>query len=194
MADILKTKILPGETSAQSALGAILVIFGVVLKNSMEQLKMGDSKLGVLAFVAGWVLFANAVATSANNQATSRGGFGTDINVLLPYVAGAAIVFSVFSMKMVKKGTGSMADKQKRMLPYLAGFVVGWILLGYSLNAYRLLSAISVGIVLLSMIFFLPKQRKNCVVDGPGLPLFVLGWLGLVLANSNGTLSFPDIL
>lgn len=158
----------------QSVIGAALIITGVIVKNSMEQMQAGNSMLGMGLFVAGWVLFANAVA---------RNG-ATDKILTLPYLAAGLIVGSVIGMKTIKSGP----DKQKRMLPYIGGFVIGWLLLGYSIGCCMEIVIPSIALVFLSMMYFLPKQRKNNVVDGPGLPLFMLAWLGLIAANNFGNL------
>lgn len=158
------------DVSQCGALGSVLVILGVVLKNSMQQMGKGDSMAGMISFVAGWALVAHAVA---KNQ------FNVGGNQTLPYVAAAIVVGAVMAMKI-----GTNEEKKKRMKPLLLAFIVGWILFGYSMNANSMMVGISVAMVFLSMLFFLPKQRKNCIVDGPGFPLFVLAWVGLWLANN----------
>lgn len=35
------------------------------------------------------------------------------------------------------------------------------------------------------MLYMLPYQRKNCIVDGPGMPLFMLAFGIIILLNSN---------
>ena len=153
----------------EAALGALLIIAGVVLKNSAEAMKQPDSVLGLAAFVGGWAIFANAVARNGANAATSS---------MLPYGAAAIVVGSVMLMKRAMKAGTSMQL-------YLLGFVVGWLLFAWSLQQNHMIAFASAGLVFASMLLFLPQQRKACVVDGPGWPLFVLAWIGLIIANSN---------
>lgn len=40
-----------------------------------------------------------------------------------------------------------------------------------------LMSASIPALVIGSMMWTLPTQRKLCVVDGPGMPMFVLAWM-----------------
>ena len=39
-------------------------------------------------------------------------------------------------------------------------------------------------LVLLSMMYFLPKERSMGLADGPGMPMFLLAWVIIVYLNS----------
>jgi len=176
MEDFLVADPLNLTSGDQGAIGAGLIIAGVIVKNSMEQMKAGNSMVGMALFVSGWILFANAVAR--NTAIRPMGQY-------LPYLASGLIVGSVIGMKTIKNGP----NKKERMMPYLGGFVVGWLLLGYSIGCCWEIVVPSVLLVFLSMMYFLPKQRKHNIVDGPGLPLFMLAWLGMIAANNFGNLN-----
>lgn len=159
-----------------SVLGAILVISGVVLKNSLEQLDRSPSKMGPALFLAGWFLFARSVAHNEVNIAVPG-------QAIFPYIAAAAIVFSVIASKMRQKSgkTGSNG-KVAKILKGL--FIGGWILLALSIGRHTLVALGGCLLVFASMMVALPKQRELCVVDGPGMPMFVMAWAAMVYANA----------
>nr|QBK86737.1 MAG: uncharacterized protein LCMAC103_00680 [Marseillevirus LCMAC103] len=151
--------------------GALLVIAGVVVKNSEEQLKRPPTMLGSTMFLFGWALLAFTVANNRSNKG------GAAWRVALPFVAAATIAGSVMAMKQAM-------GKGKDVPMYLpALFVAGWLLFAFSLNRNRVLAFGSAALVFASMLYFLPQQRIKCVVDGPGMVLFTLAWVGIVIAN-----------
>lgn len=162
--------------SHAGALGATMIIAGVVMKNSMEQLKKGDSTAGMVLFVLGWAIFANTISRNAVNSRFPPGSMQS----MLPYVASGLVVMSVMMMKKAMKN----ANATKKKL-YMAGFVAGWLLVAFSMGQNKGMAFGSVGLVFASMMYFLPKQRALAVVDGPGMPLFVIAWVGLIIANSD---------
>ena len=162
-----------------TTLGAVLVITGVVLKNTFEQLKMPDhpwgKTVGMASFVIGWAIVAYAVATAQNG--------GNNNRTMLSFGTAAAIVFSVVQMKsyMVK------GESPPMMYPVI--FAGSWLLLGYTVGLGRggnqsYLGLAAAVMVLLSMMWSLPWQRKVGVIDGPGMPLFTGAWALLAFANS----------
>lgn len=156
--------------SYESALGAALVIAGVSLKNTMEK-KGSDSMVGLVIFVIGWLIFANAITRNAANAFQATATF-------LPYLAAAIIVGSVVFLKQ------AMKRKSPKTLG-LIGFIGGWLLLAFSINQNKSLAFGSAMLVFISMLLLLPKQRAQGLVDGPGWPLFVFAWVGLIIANAD---------
>lgn len=147
----------------QSAIGAVLVMTGVIIKNTSAKLEKA-SPLGPVLFVLGWVIFAYSVSQNPSNNGN-----------LFPFVAAAIVVASVFFVKQM--------PSRKRM--GMIGFVIGWLLVAWSLKQNSVLAFGSAILVFLSMMVVLPKQRKHDLVDGPGWPLFVFAWIGLIIANAN---------
>ena len=160
----------------QSSLSGLMVILGVVLKNSSEQLKQQTSILGPLLFVCGWLLNSFSVSGKFPFNAGNRG--------IIAYVAALTIVLSVFVIKSSKKSPPTLAK---------FGFIGGWLLYAYAIavnnnlsinmsrGLYSFLGAIS---VLISMMILLPNQRKLGIVDGFGMPLFTIGWVLISLGIS----------
>lgn len=151
------------KSQSGAILGAILVITGVILKNSFEQLKMASHPVGkyggLFSFVLGWSMVAWYLAQQQSDRNKQQ----------IIYVSALAIVLAVLGMKQ---------NIGMTWLP--AVFALAWLTLGFTVNSFQgLIGALS---VLISMMLALPWQRKNCVVDGPGLPLFILGWI-LVLGK-----------
>lgn len=157
-----------------TSIGALMIIAGIVTKNSATQLKMVDNwveMLGAALFVVGWLVVAYSVAGMRDIKKT-----------WLTWTSIIAIVVSVFMMMIAKK----MKMSPKIVWPVL--FIFGWLIFAYEVgkrNKVSLtLSVVSAVVVFLSMMYFLPMQRDQCVVDGPGFALFTIAWAGIVFANS----------
>jgi hypothetical protein len=159
----------------ETSIAALLVIFGVVTKNSFEQLGMPNhpigKPLGMLLFIVGWIYTAYILSINKPNKA-------------LFVLASLGIVVAVMMMKqyMEKKQTPPMA------FPII--FAVSWLILGF-MSGNHLSGNIKYAglfaslLVLLSMMNMLPLQRKHNVIDGPGMPLFVVAWVIIVFLNSS---------
>ncbi len=156
-----------------SSLGAILVIAGVLLGNAYEELEMGKSTLAPLLFVAGWALSAYAVAGNSANTRAKAGG--NRFAGVLPYVAAAMIVGAVMTLK---------AGGEGKMIP-VGVFIAGWLLFVLSIRQKVKLSLVAVVLVFISMLVWMPKQRKLKLVNGPTLVLFTIAWIFLIWANSS---------
>lgn len=164
-----------------SLLGAVLVITGVVLKNTFEQLKIPNHILGkvvgMTSFVLGWMIIAYSTATATRVN---------PIKTFLSFATAAGIVFAVMQMKKY------MADGVSPPIIYPIMFAASWLLLGYTMgmgwggswNSHTTMGVLAGIMVLISMMGVLPWQRKKSVIDGPGLPLFVGAWVLITFANS----------
>ena len=159
----------------QTSIAACLVIFGVVTKNSFEQLGFPNHPIGkpvgMGMFVMGWIYVAYILSINKPNK----------LMFIFPSVG---IVIAVMMMKqyMVKKQTPPM------VFPLI--FALSWIILGLGTGNHlsgneKYLGLFASFLVLLSMMKILPFQRTNNIVDGPGLPLFVIAWVILIMLNSN---------
>ena len=159
----------------ETSIAALLVIFGVVTKNSFEQLGMPNhpigKPLGMLLFVVGWIYTAYVLSINKPNKA-------------LFVLASLGIVIAVVMMKQF------MEKKQVPPMAFPLIFAISWLILGYmsgnhlsgNIKYSGLLASL---LVLVSMMKILPFQRKHNIVDGPGLPLFVIAWVIIVFLNSN---------
>ncbi len=160
-----------------TALGALAVIAGVVLKNSSKQMGRSDSFygkwLGPMFFIGGWVLVAYSVAGNSLNLKSG-----------LAWASAATIVLAV--MMIIQSREKNPGANPPMVWPIL--FILGWLAFAYSVgmgsNMKLLITFSSAALVLASMMYFLPKQRKKCVVDGPGWALFALAWAGIAAANA----------
>jgi hypothetical protein len=159
----------------ETSIAAMLVIFGVVIKNSLEQLGMPNhpvgKPIGMLCFVVGWIYTAYILSVNKSNK-------------MMFILASAGVLISVMMMKQY------MMKKQAPPMIFPAIFAISWIVLGLmtgnhlsgSMKYFGLLAS---ALVLVSMMKILPFQRKNKIIDGPGMPLFVIAWVILVFMNSN---------
>jgi len=161
----------------EGAVGALLVIAGVVIGNSLDQLGLRNRFLkgtAAVLFVAGWVSVAISIATGRSPAAAA----GT-------WIAAGAIVLAVVIMKSTKGQTSALRNNALPVVFALAWLTLGIIASSDALNTgARLWGVLAACMVVASMLISLPKQRLGCVVDGPGMPLFVGAWAVLVVSNA----------
>jgi hypothetical protein len=170
------------DTMSKTLIPAIGVVASVVLKNGGSQFA---SKTGIplneTIMTGGKILFVLSWFGVA--YALTNGDISTDKNKLI-IGASAAIVISVMSMMK-----GKMMPIQPSWMKIAAmAFVVGWLALGYGTGMGKGGFAINLGLTagacaVVSMMKVLPWQRMNGVVDGPGMPLFMLAWFGLAVVS-----------
>tara|TARA_B110000261_G_C13055071_1_gene345807 strand:+ start:498 stop:968 length:471 start_codon:yes stop_codon:yes gene_type:complete len=153
---------------------ATMVICGVILTNSIEQIGMSNNPigraLGMLLFVIGWVYIAYVFSINKNNK------------LLLFVLPSLGVVVSVMMMKKYMEQGVEIPSS----LPML--FVVSWIVFGYATGNHLLgykkyIGIIASCMVISSMMKLLPYKREMNMVDG--LPMFVMTWVIFILLNSN---------
>ena len=159
----------------QTSIASCLVIFGVVTKNSFEQLGFPNHPIGkpvgMGMFVIGWIYVAYILSINKPNK----------LMVILPSI-GIVIAVMMIKQYMVKKQTPPM------VFPLI--FAISWIILGLHVGNHlsgnqKYIGLFASLLVLLSMMHILPFQRTNNIVDGPGMPLFVIAWVIFIILNSN---------
>ena len=168
---------------------ALAVILGVMLKNGSEQYAKkkreppnnGYFYSGLAIFILGWLGVASAIALDKKGT-----GMGTPTKIALSFGSSTMIVVAVVVMMMAKKKAGEMPKWAKM---FIIPFIIGWLLLGYTSSIGQTKPALWLGlgaaiVVIISMMAILPWQRKNGVIDGPGMALFGFGWVLLAAANS----------
>ena len=165
---------------------ALAIMAGVMLKNGggPKQANLGkwSKTLGMVLFIGGWLIVAYAVSL---NSKGSR--FKSGMKMWLPVLASLGVLVTVMIMMSIKEKHGGKMPTWAMILPVL--FAALWILLGWSVAMGKGNIAIYLGLgaaalVLLSMLVSLPWQRKNGMIDGPGIGLFALGWVALSVANA----------
>lgn len=161
-------------------LAATLVVLGVLVKNGGDQYyknalshPLWPMVLGGALFVAGW--------TWLGKQTRSYDGVGF-------------IVVSVMVMMVAKYKNGNVMPSWAKWMAI--GFGLGWLLLADKVGRAhktsltpKYLAFAAAFMVLLSMLGFLPWQRKHGVVDGPGMVLFGGAWVLMAMAHSAGNKS-----
>jgi lipid-A-disaccharide synthase-like uncharacterized protein len=68
-------------------------------------------------------------------------------------------------------------------------FAASWIALGLLVGnhlpgKFKYMGLLASILVLISMMKMLPFQRKNNIIDGPGMPTFVIAWVIIIFMNS----------
>jgi len=160
-------------TLIQTSVAALLVIGGVVAKNSSQQLELTDKTveyIGTAMFVGGWLLSAYVLSYGKENKYL----------YILPCF-GVLIAVMIMKMEIKKFKFLSM------ILPGL--FIISWILIGYNVgnhipSSLKYSGLMASALVIVSMMKALPYQRLHNNVDGPGTYLFMLAWLIIILLNS----------
>jgi len=159
----------------ETSIAALLVIFGVVTKNTLEQLGEPDHPIGkpfgMLLFASGWIYTAYILSKNKPNK----------IAFILPSMA---ILGSVIMMKQY------MSKKETPPMVFPLIFAASWIVLGGMVGNHlpgnlKYSGLIASVLVLVSMMKILPLQREKKVVDGPGWPLFVISWVIIIGLNSS---------
>lgn len=165
-----------------TTIAAILIIFGVITKNTFEQLKKNNhpfgkffigEHIGKLLFVIGWLY--TAYILSKNKSKNTDG--------ILLSISSIVILFSVMIMKYLMNNKKNVPA----ILPLL--FAVSWIILGFNVGShlkgiYKYSGLFASIFVILSMMVTLPFQRKFNIIDGPGFSLFTFAWVIIIFLNS----------
>lgn len=169
----------------QAMVAAGLVMAGVMLKNGGKQLsKFKGNKennttmmIGMALFILGWVGVAWVTSSGSLSSTRSR----------ICVAASATILVIVIVMMEVMKKNPDKKPRWFMVLPVM--FSVAWIALGYGVSMGKKNIALWLGVgaslfVILSMLISLPWQRKKNIIDGPGVGLFALAWVGISMANA----------
>ena len=150
--------------------GAVsMILMGVIITDSITHSKIKNDNLrtfGKLLFVVGWLYTAYVLSKK-------RSGRAEKLKVILPSL-GVLIAASVAQMAMI---SGKKPPMWAKML-----FVGSWVTLGWFVSdkhkgMYRYSGLLAAFLVIGSMTYFLPIQRKMGIADGPGMPMFTLAWV-----------------
>jgi hypothetical protein len=159
------------------AIAATAIVGGVVSKNSAEQMGQPNhpvmEPLGWILFFGGWIYLA-----FISGQHTSK--------FPLYWFASAGVMASVYFMKR------AMEQYQTPNMVFPAMFVLSWLGLGWLAGMrhsgmLKYAGLISAALVIMSMMWALPEQRGRCIVDGPGMPMFVIAWVIYIMLSSMST-------
>lgn len=158
-----------------SSVAASLVTLGVILKNGIEQAGWGKTPAmasGLPVFVVGWIMVAVALSRGKPGRPAEMAGVWlTSMTILATSVASSVAM--------------SRGERPHLALPI--SFGLAWLGLGWlsgDTTTARMVGLVGAVAIIASMVFLMPLQREYCVTDGPGMPLFVLGWTVIVLVHS----------
>jgi peptidoglycan/LPS O-acetylase OafA/YrhL len=157
---------------------AIIIILSIIINNGSNQLDKARGRpssnhmffLSIVIFIFG--CFMLAVSLGKNVEKTK-----------FVYVSSAIIVFSVTVMMSIIKFKKS--DNKNIIMGITGLFITGLLSLGYySAGKNGMLLTLSSSIcIIISILFILPWQRNNKIIDGPGMPLFTGSFVLLALGN-----------
>ena len=148
----------------ETVFASILIIISFILKNSLIQLKLKNDIFSIftmILFFGGWLLIGYLLGKDREMP------YGIYIGTLL-------IIISCIMMNQMKANNTSNI-----VLSILFSF--GWLLIGHCVGNHldgmiKYVGMIASVLVILTMIYILPYQRKNNIVDGPGMPMYVIAW------------------
>ena len=186
--------LLNNKLFATTSIGALLVMGGVICKNTSEKLAelKAESKLtnttpktikllkilGVIFFSFGWVITAYALSCKKKYK-------------LLYVVPCVGVLASVLVMKGLKEKHKKEHKKEEFKMPKALPitFIASWVVLGLLCASHlkglnKLVGLLAPFLVVFSMMFLLPVARRHCLVDGPGNYAFMLAWVLIVVINS----------
>ena len=159
------------------ALGAVVVVFGSMMMNSIDQVwSPGVLKAKPVSYVVlavGWCILSYAIAKDRKLSAQA-----------VVWIAVAAVITATLGQNIAK------TKPQVRNLLIWAGLCAGvaalsWIL---AMNLEGITAKVWVAfaglLLILGTMVVLPAQRRACIVDGPGLPLLAGALTIMVGANA----------
>lgn len=153
---------------SEMALAATLVIAGIVFKRSTAQIYQSDSTSGLkrLLELSGVGLYVAGLGLIGHNLHQIM---PENKKIFVPALVGIALSEIV----------GDLFDVPALAIDFI--FSTSWLALGYVVSShlaggYRWIGMAAALISLVANQFVLPYQRKHKIVDGFGLPLYLLAW------------------
>jgi hypothetical protein len=165
-------------------LPATVIIIGMIVTNGGNQYYTTNTRSTIIAgafmFTMGWISLMYGIVTQSNKFVK-----GKRSNLLI-----TASVIIVLSFVCITYIIPKAAIHTPWIVAFGMMFTCGWILLGYAISIDRPQRSQGLGLgaaiaIILSILVFLPLQRRRSIVDGPGMALFAVGW-GL-MAAANGS-------
>ncbi len=164
-----------------SSIGALFIILGYIINKNSKKISSNDEMyvlFSKIIYILGWLIFAFSIGI------TNYKTYDINLKSILAIIGVMIILFSFYEINEIKKKDN---DKTKKYI-YLCLYFFGWLTLSFAIyyKSQNIGKYIILGLLLIfiSLLYFLPKQRDKCMVDGIGAYLLISGWLCLVFANS----------
>lgn len=157
------------------SLASWVVIAGVVAKNGIREAGLGKELamyVGAPLFVVGWILVAFELARVKNGHVAEQ------------------VVIALSSLAILVSAAGSsmyMSEGERPPMALPIVFGVAWLVLGVlsgNTPLGRFAGLIGAAVIIVAMVVLMPLQRERGVVDGPGMPLFAIGWSVIAFAHA----------
>lgn len=173
----------------KTVISVVLMFIGMIIMRTPQQYSQSRAQksnriwtyVGSLFFILGWLGIGYTLSLN-------------DVGRDIVWNTKAYAVWSIIGINIIITIVDAWAKKTYSARPKWMNYLVGvWviliILLGYLASVGRQKIGVIFGVigmlfVSVSIISLLPWQRTNCLVDGPGVFVFILGWGGFILANS----------
>jgi hypothetical protein len=169
-----------------SSIGALLIIFGYIINKSRK--KINESKSNIykiiskIIYIIGWIIFTLSIGISDHKT------YDINLKSLLSILGTGILLFSLYKINKIKNDDKNDDKNDINKIILLILHFIGWFILSFSIyyKSQNIGKYILFGLIFIfsSLLYFLPKQRNKCIIDGPGSYLLGLGWLCLILANS----------
>ena len=160
------------------SIGALMIVSGVILTDKAVD-KGSKSDVGKYLFILGWFV----VAYSTSDKMKNKSVFFSALFVL---------AMAMFAQKQMHEVIDLGEDEQKAMIG-MGVFSLAWFVFAFHLNKQNkvksLIPFISAGAVILSMMIlknnrFYGNPISKVNIYNFGLPLFVIGWVGIIISSS----------
>jgi hypothetical protein len=180
------------NTLLYSAIGAGMIVLGsVMMLNSSDEGGTGNA-----LFLGGWVVFLFSLLNKEQEMLKSKdipyqGSMSQ--STFMGIIGGILIVFSELMLRQsgetIEGGIEGLTGSTPGILS-----LVGWVVLSLSVasepGTYNprmekfMITIPSAAMIIYALLVLIPEQISSNDPVGPGVPLFVLGWFGLVISNS----------
>lgn len=160
----------------EMALAATLVIVGIGFKRSTEQIYHSSSNSGLknTLILTGIGLYISGLVL-----------IGINLNRLIPEYR--QIFWPALAGIALSEILADFLDFPKLVVDFL--YAGSWLALGYVVSShlesgYRYIGFLASGLAIFANFFALPYQRKHGIVDGIGLPSYLLAWSVIAIVVS----------
>jgi len=152
----------------EMALAATLVVVGIGLKKSTDQIYHSSSNSGLknTLSLAGVGLYLSGLTL-----------VGINLNRLMPEYR--KVFWPALTGIAISEILVEFLDFPRQFVDLL--YAGSWIALGYAVSShletgYRYIGFLASGLAIFANFFALPYQREHGIVDGIGLPAYLLAW------------------
>lgn len=166
------------ELFLKTLTASLFIMVSGMIEYGGEEINAGYAakSLGTILFILGWlgILYLTGY---------KNGNF-----LMFPVITASIIIISMLVIAWSRNKYG-WENTPKWCTMFYVTFAIGWVAFAYAIsigkpNIVLWFSLLASGMTIFSTMVLLPYQRPRCIVDGPGISLFVLTWVFVSIVNS----------